>query len=36
VIDHKGIIRHKNLRGEDLEKAVDQLLQDAERGATDE
>ena len=36
VIDHKGIIWHKNLRGEELEKAVEQLLQEAERGAKGE
>jgi len=36
VIDHKGIIRYKNLRGSELEKAVERLLQEAEAGAKDE
>jgi peroxiredoxin len=36
VIDHNGIIRYKNLRGRELEKAVEQLLQEAEAGAKDE
>ena len=36
VIDHNGIIRYKNLRGRELEAAVEQLLQEAEAGATDE
>ncbi len=31
VIDHNGIIRYKNLKGRELEKAVEQLLQEAER-----
>ncbi len=30
VIDHQGIIRFKNVRGEQLEKAVEQLLAPAE------
>jgi thiol-disulfide isomerase/thioredoxin len=29
VIDAKGVIRHKNLRGEELEKAVERLLAEA-------
>ena len=33
VIDHNGIIRYKNLRGRDLEMAVEQLLQEAEADA---
>jgi thiol-disulfide isomerase/thioredoxin len=33
VIDHKGIIRYKNLRGRELEEAVERLLQEAEAGA---
>ena len=36
VIDHNGIIRYKNLRGRELEEAVEQLLQEAEAGAKDE
>jgi thiol-disulfide isomerase/thioredoxin len=36
VIDHKGIIRYKNLRGRELEEAVERLLQEAEAGAKDE
>jgi thiol-disulfide isomerase/thioredoxin len=36
VIDHKGIIRYKNLRGRELEEAVERLLQEAEAGANDE
>jgi thiol-disulfide isomerase/thioredoxin len=36
VIDHKGIIRSKNLRGRELEAAVEQLLQEAEASAEDE
>jgi thiol-disulfide isomerase/thioredoxin len=30
VIDHKGIIRYKNLRGRELEEAVERLLHEAE------
>jgi thiol-disulfide isomerase/thioredoxin len=33
VIDHKGIIRYKNLRGRELEEAVERLLEEAEAGA---
>jgi thiol-disulfide isomerase/thioredoxin len=36
VIDHNGIIRYKNLRGRELEEAVEQLLQEAEAGAKGE
>ena len=36
VIDQKGIIRYKNLKGRELEEAVEQLLQEAEAGAKDE
>ena len=28
VIDHKGVIRFKNVRGEAMDKAVDQLLEE--------
>jgi len=28
VIDHKGVIRFKNVRGEAMDQAVDQLLQE--------
>ena len=31
VLDAKGIIRFKNLRGEQLEKAVEELLQEMEK-----
>src|SRR5438067_3122461 len=30
VIDHKGVIRHKNLREEALDRAVDKLLTEME------
>ena len=30
VIDHKGIIRRKGLRNQELDRAVDQLLQELE------
>ena len=36
VIDHNGIIRYKNLRGRELEEAVERLLKEAEAGAKDE
>ncbi len=32
VLDHQGIIRHFNLRGPELEQAVERLVQQAERG----
>ncbi|MGA1605820.1 MAG: TlpA family protein disulfide reductase [Planctomycetota bacterium] len=28
VLDHKGVIRFKNVRGEAMDKAVDQLLEE--------
>ena len=28
VLDAKGVIRYKNVRGEEMDKAVDQLLKD--------
>jgi hypothetical protein len=28
VLDHKGVIRHRDVRGEDLDKAVDALLKE--------
>ncbi len=28
VLDHKGVIRFKNVRGEEMDKAVDQLLEE--------
>jgi hypothetical protein len=31
VIDHKGILRHKGLRDQGLDRAVDQLLQELEK-----
>ena len=36
VIDHKGIIRYKNLRGRELEEAVERLLHEAEAGPKDQ
>jgi hypothetical protein len=30
VLDHKGVIRFKNVRGEGMDKAVDQLLKEME------
>jgi peroxiredoxin len=36
VIDHNGIIRYKNLKGRELEVAVEQLLQEVETSAKDE
>jgi thiol-disulfide isomerase/thioredoxin len=35
VIDHKGIIRYKNLRGRELEETVERLLHEAEAGSKD-
>ena len=32
VIDHKGVIRFKNVRDKDMDKAVDQLLAEMESG----
>jgi hypothetical protein len=32
IIDHKGIIRHKGLRGEPMEKALEALIKEAEAG----
>lgn len=32
LIDHKGVIRHKNLHGEAMEKAIKALLVEAEVG----
>lgn len=26
VLDHEGIVRHKNLRGQDLERAIEELI----------
>jgi hypothetical protein len=28
ILDHKGVIRYMDLRGEELEKAVDELLKE--------
>jgi len=33
VLDHEGVIRHKNLRGEPLEKAITALVEAAEKAA---
>ena len=30
VLDHKGVIRHKNVRGEQMDQAVDELLKELE------
>ena len=30
ILDHKGVIRFKNKRGEEMDKAVDQLLAEME------
>src|SRR5262245_14782539 len=30
VLDHKGVIRYKNVRGDDMEKAVETLLKELE------
>jgi hypothetical protein len=30
VLDHKGMIRFKQVRGEELDKAIDQLLKELE------
>jgi hypothetical protein len=30
LIDHKGVIRHKNPRGRELDEAIDRLVQEAE------
>jgi hypothetical protein len=32
VLDHKGVIRFKNVRGEKMDEAVDQLLAEMEKG----
>ena len=32
VIDHKGVIRYKNVRGEAMDEAVDELLAEAKAG----
>lgn len=34
VLDHEGIVRHKNLRGEALEKAIEELIAKAPVKAT--
>jgi peroxiredoxin len=31
VLDHKGVIRHKHVRGEAMDKAVEQLLEQLEK-----
>ena len=31
ILDHKGVIRFKNVRGEQMDKAVDQLLEELEK-----
>ena len=35
VIDHKGVIRHKGLRGEELDAALDVLVAEAEAEAAE-
>src|SRR5438132_842697 len=32
VIDHKGVIRYRNVRGHDMDRAVDTLLKELESG----
>ena len=32
ILDHKGVIRFKNKRGEEMDQAVDQLLEEMESG----
>ncbi len=32
VIDHKGIVRFRNVRGDDMDRAVDQLLEELAAG----
>ena len=32
ILDHKGVIRFKDLRGDAMEKAVEQLLAEMEKG----
>ena len=34
VLDQKGVIRYKNVRGESMDKAVDELLKTLDTGAT--
>ena len=36
VIDHKGVIRFKNVRGQRMDAAVDQLLEEMEAGGQDQ
>jgi len=36
VLDHKGVIRFKNVRGKALDKAVDQLLEEATGASSSE
>ena len=33
IIDAKGVIRHRNVRGQDMDKAVDALLAEAEKSS---
>jgi hypothetical protein len=33
IVDHKGVIRFKNVRGEAMDKAVDELLEEMEKSA---
>jgi hypothetical protein len=35
VVDAKGVIRHKNVRGHDMDKAVDALLKEVEAKSAD-
>lgn len=35
VLDHKGVIRFKGIRGEEIDKALDKLLGELERKASD-
>ena len=31
VLDHKGVIRYKNVHGEEMDRAIDKLLAEAEK-----
>jgi hypothetical protein len=33
VLDHKGVIRHRDLRDKDLDEAIDSLLKELEAGS---
>ena len=35
VLDHNGVIRYKNVRGEDMDRAVDRLLEEMNEDTTE-